>query len=280
MIIKRLDVIAQKSPDLADTARLYGAILPVLCDEVVSDPSTGLSAETVRAREEQGIPFLEGFDLEVDVGQVTGLFIRLDAAAEEAGATRVSVEKIRLWIDAEHGGDAAAAFHSLMACDDGLLRKQLERIGLDHELCRFLAQNAMKPLLHSWRRRLTALAAGSRWSKGTCFVCGSAPLIAELQGNDQERHLRCGLCGADWRIARLSCPHCGNEDHRSLRVLFQENDPKRPRIDACDKCMTYLKVIPAFSPTPVDLLPVEDLATLRLDAVACVKGYRRAPEEL
>ncbi len=270
----RLREIADANPEVAPTARLYGAILPVLRAEAPPVLPAGPSADEVKTRLEQGIPLLEGRDLEIDVQQVTGLVLRLADAAEKIGA-RVSAENVRRWIDQEYGGDAGAAFHGILACESRP-RKELERMGVDSDVLGLIAETAMKPLLRAWRSHLAPLAAAVRWEKGSCFVCGSEPFFAELQGNDQEKHLRCGLCGADWRVNRLSCPHCGNEDHRSLRVFLQENDPGKPRIEACDRCMTYVKVIPAFSPTPVDLLPVEDLATVRLDAEAQRRGYRRA----
>jgi formate dehydrogenase accessory protein FdhE len=271
---ERLKAIADSFPDMAQTAQLYGAILPILRDEEIPVLPTGLSQDEVRARLEQGLPYLEGLELEVDLRQAAGLLVRLAGAAEKAGA-RVSAAKVGALLDEERDVGGSAAFQAILTHDDELLGNRLEQMGLDRDLCGFLARTALKPLLRAWCRLIAPLAADVKWDRGTCFVCGSAPLLAELQGNDQERHLRCGLCGADWRIARLSCPHCGTEDHRSLKVFFQ-NDPAGPRIEACDQCMTYVKVIPAFSPTPADLMPVEDLATIRLDAFAQERGYRRA----
>jgi hypothetical protein len=37
----------------------------------------------------------------------------------------------------------------------------------------------------------------------------------------------------------------------------------------------YLKVIAAFTPTPPEMLPVEDLATLHLDYIAQKPSYGR-----
>jgi formate dehydrogenase maturation protein FdhE len=47
------------------------------------------------------------------------------------------------------------------------------------------------------------------------------------------------------------------------------------RIEACDKCKSYLKVISSFAPTPADMLAIEDLATLSLDYIAEERGYTR-----
>jgi len=47
-------------------------------------------------------------------------------------------------------------------------------------------------------------------------------------------------------------------------------------VEVCDRCKGYLKVIVSFTPTPADLLPIEDLATLHLDYIAQAHGYKRA----
>ena len=136
--------------------------------------------------------------------------------------------------------------------------------------------DALKPALRAWCRHLTPMIKGVPWNKGYCFVCGAAATLGELQGNDQVRHLRCGLCGADWVSRRLLCMNCGNEDHRTLRYLYIESRAERMRVETCDICKTYLKIISAFAPTPAEMLAVEDLATLHLDCIAEDQGFTRS----
>ncbi|MDA8099643.1 MAG: formate dehydrogenase accessory protein FdhE [Nitrospiraceae bacterium] len=273
-ISKRLEQIARDVPALADTARLFAAILPILHDETVPAPTLPFTQEEISAQMEKG-PLMDGLHLEIDAERAADLLLRLAEAAEQAGA-RVSSDTIRQLFEQEPGREKSRVFRSLLS-DEEREESCAARRDMDIEICRFLAQAAMKPQLRSWSRHLAAGMSGRRWERGTCFVCGSASVIAELQGNSQEKHLRCGLCGADWRVDRLSCSSCGNDDHRSLRTFLKDNDPAKPRIEACDLCRTYVKVIPAFSPAPVDLLTVEDLATLDLDAAARKQGYHRAP---
>ncbi len=51
-----------------------------------------------------------------------------------------------------------------------------------------------------------------------------------------------------------------------------ERNREKTRIEACDKCRGYLKGISSFSPTPADMLAIEDLATLPLDDIAGERG--------
>ncbi len=168
------------------------------------------------------------------------------------------------------------AFLPLLAADErGPVKAAAQDLGLDPDLLWTLAQNALKPALRAWRKQLTPLASGVPWNKGACFVCGGGATLAELQENDQVKHLRCGSCGADWQVRRLQCAYCGNEDHTMQGYLYSEGQRDKMRVEVCDKCKGYLKVIAAFTPTPPEMLPVEDLATLHLDFIAQGRGYAR-----
>ncbi|HEX8948403.1 MAG TPA: formate dehydrogenase accessory protein FdhE, partial [Dissulfurispiraceae bacterium] len=149
--------------------------------------------------------------------------------------------------------------------------------GLDPGLLRTLAQNALKPALRAWAGQLTPMVEGVPWQSGICFICGASATLGELQGNDQEKHLRCGQCGADWIFHRLRCVHCGNENHTTLGCLSPEGRQERMRIETCERCKGYLKVTSSFTPVPPEMITVEDLATLQLDFIAQERGYTREP---
>jgi FdhE protein len=150
-----------------------------------------------------------------------------------------------------------------------------QRLRLDGGLLWTLLQNALKPALHAWRRQLSPLLGGIPWNRGNCPICGAVCLLGELRGNHLAKHLRCGRCGADWPYRRLQCLYCGNEDSQSLGYLSEGQDDSAMRVEVCDKCLGYLKVIVSFDPTPANLLPIEDLATLHLDYLALKRGYAR-----
>jgi FdhE protein len=87
--------------------------------------------------------------------------------------------------------------------------------------------------------------------------------------------LRCGLCGAGWSYPRLQCAFCANTQHQSLGYLSVDGEEEKYRLQTCEVCRGYLKVVVTFDPIPVDLLPLEDLATLHLDLIAVERQYVR-----
>jgi FdhE protein len=156
------------------------------------------------------------------------------------------------------------------------LAARAEEQALDPHLLWTLAQSALKPILRAWCDELAPLVhTGGEWEKACCFICGAPASLGELQGNEQAKHLRCGQCGADWLIRRLKCIYCGTEDPSLLGILYPEGRRENVRVEVCDKCHGYLKVVARFAPASPEELAVEDLSTLYLDCLAQGRGYRR-----
>lgn len=275
---------------MKEAAQAYEAVLPILRDADVPVTPLLLTPEQIRSKMERGEPVLHDVELDMNVDAVQKLMVRLARAMESLGKKNKPAKLKLPWTRTSNGSDAAtrivraleerrldvsALLPHVAAGESGLINEIAERLRLDAGLVSTLARNALKPALRAWRREVTPMAEGISWNKGICFVCGSTPTLGELQGNDQVKHLRCGSCGADWTFGRLRCVYCGNEDHRTQRYFTFEKEPERMRVEVCDKCKGYLKVISAFSPTPAEMLPVEDLATLHLDYIAQERGYSR-----
>lgn len=295
-LITSLRSLAQSSPDLKPAVQLYEIILPLLRDADLHAEPLALTEEQAREKLACGIPLLRDEPLTLDPNAVRDLLIRLarslDKLRKEARPILDAIEKHKLDID--------ALLPSIFADDRECADAQARELKLDSALLWTLAQNAVKPAFRAWERALTPLIKGGRassptliaatnnapsseammrdrgdWERGICFVCGAIATLAELQGNDQFRHLRCGRCGADWEYRRLVCIYCQNENPKTLGKLFADNQRQQMYAQVCDNCSGYLKVINAFSPNPPEMIAVQDLATLHLDFIAQKNGYVR-----
>lgn len=116
---------------------------------------------------------------------------------------------------------------------------------------------------------------------GRCFVCGGAPAVGALQDLPNalgSRSLTCAVCGSAWRLARLLCAHCGEDDAEKLAVHTAESLPW-VRLDECRSCGRYLKTMDLRRRG--DAVPlVDDLATVELDLWARERGLTRVQENL
>jgi len=269
-VVERLRKLAHERPDLEDAARIYEAILPLLRDADLHAVPLSITGEEARAKLAIGQPLLHELDLEFDVEASRDLLVRLARSLEAIDGMR----RVRLVIEGAEIDIGAVLSHAL-ADDHASIEAIARDIDLDPDLLRVVARYALRPALGAWRRQLAPLVEGIQWEKGNCCICGAAASLGELRGNGQILHLRCGQCGADWRFRRLRCMYCGNEDHRTLSCLYSEDQREKMRVEACDRCRGYLKVIASFSPLSPEMLAVEDLATMHLDYIAAGHGYER-----
>ena len=270
---RRLGDLVLEWPDLAGAAEIYRATLPLLRNARPIATASAPTEEQARRKLAEGEFLLHGVPLVFDRGGARELMLALARSLEEAGRVALSpirsaLEEDRLPLEELLGYVAVGEYPSLAVRADSL--------ALEPSLLWTLIRSALKPTLRAWCGELAPLVhTAGVWEKGSCFVCGASASHAELQGNEQARHLRCGQCGADWVVRRLQCVYCGNEDASLLAILFPDGRRENVRVDVCDKCQGYLKVVARFAPGSPEDLAVEDLSTLFLDCLAQERGYRR-----
>jgi FdhE protein len=272
---RRLGDLVREWPDLAGAAEVYRVTLPLLRNVPPIAAPIPLTGDQARRKLSEGEYLLRGVPLVFDHGGARELMLVLARNLEKAGLAAVSpirsaLEGDLLVLEDLLGHVSEGDFPSLAA--------RAEEQALDPLLLWTLAQSALKPTLRDCCGKLSPLVhAAGEWEKSCCFICGAPASLGELQGNEQAKHLRCGRCGADWLFRRLQCIYCGNEDPSHLGILSPEGRRENVRVEVCDKCHGYLKVVARFAPSSPDELAVKDLSTLYLDCLAQERGYRRPP---
>ncbi|PWB60474.1 MAG: hypothetical protein C3F14_13305 [Deltaproteobacteria bacterium] len=270
---RRLLALAKERPDLREAVEAYRVTLPVLRDAAPIAAPVALDGKQVREKISRGEPVLGGCTLRFDRRASRELMLRLARGLFGAGVKGMS--RIRRALEEDRLVPAELLRHAVKG-NYPFVAKRAEAQVLAPALLWTLAQYALKPALRSWCREIAPLVrfAGA-WERSDCYVCGAPASLCELQGNEQAGHLRCGQCGADWPTRRLRCIYCGNEDTESLGVLYPEGRRDSVRVEVCDACRGYFKVIATFAPSSPEELAIEDLSTLYLDGYAQGRGYRR-----
>ena len=132
------------------------------------------------------------------------------------------------------------------------------------------------PFLQACNRQW-ASAVPESWVQGYCPVCGSWPAFAEVRGIERRRYYRCGRCGGEWHANALSCPYCATSDHQDLVALVPaDGSHARGAIDACTRCLGYVKTFTTLQGCAPAAVMLDDLSTVALDVAALEQGYRRA----
>lgn len=143
------------------------------------------------------------------------------------------------------------------------------------QLTRFLAAAALGPSIEVAAELLAErLPEVTTWHNGSCPICGSLPLISSLRQREGFRHMTCSFCRHEFRVRRIACPVCGEDDQKKLTFFTVEQEPGF-RVDVCQTCKAYIKTIDFRALDRVPLPVLDDLDSLVLDYVAMDQGYRR-----
>jgi len=117
--------------------------------------------------------------------------------------------------------------------------------------------------------------------RGLCPCCGSTPVTGLIMASGDvpgTRYLYCSLCGTAWNHVRAVCITCG--DSRTLSLKGIEGDSGLVKVETCDACRTYAKMLYQAKDMQADPY-ADDLATLALDVMAAEAGWaRHAPNAL
>jgi FdhE protein len=147
----------------------------------------------------------------------------------------------------------------------------------DTESGRFFGRVLVQPFAeHLALRGQIDFTAG----KSTCPFCNARPAAGVLrgEGDGASRQLLCSLCSTEWPFRRVICPNCGEQD-KDLLPIYTAPDFEHVRVDACDRCQTYIKSVDLTRngrAVPV----VDELATVALTIWAENNGYAKLETNL
>lgn len=139
------------------------------------------------------------------------------------------------------------------------------------DLVELFLEESLRPSLEIVAQKYADIIARSGWSEGYCPVCGKEPKIGQIRG-EEGRFLFCNQCGCEWHFLRIKCPFCSNEEQQSLAYFTVEGD-EQYRVDVCNECKRYIKIVDFRESKREPNLDVEDIATLHLDILANEEGY-------
>lgn len=140
------------------------------------------------------------------------------------------------------------------------------------DLIELFVEESLRPALEHFAGQYGDIIARSDWQEGYCPICGKEPKIGELKDDEERRLLFCNQCGLEWDYSRIKCPFCGNEEQKTLAYFTVEGE-ERYRVDVCNMCKRYVKMVDSSEIVQKINLDVEDIATLHLDMLATEEGY-------
>ncbi len=214
-----------------------------------------LPAEAISERLSRGNPIMAFDELQLDWGKIDSLFAEALSVIGEYFSLDPSLGTVPLQ-------EIARAWYEGEPMSDG-----------DEEEPLLVAlHTALKPFLAAQAESLLPYVEQRLWRRGYCPICGGAPNLAVIKGDEGARWLVCARCDAEWRFQRLECPFCGTRDQKSL--AYFPDDRRLYRLYVCEKCKCYLKAVDLRQAKSEILIPLEWISTLDLDRQACEMGYK------
>lgn len=249
------------------------AVVQVILSEI-GDSKWDASVPVEVGRQQGRVPLLARAALRLDPSALGRMFDQLVRIASQSRtakmATLQAIAYARL--------DVLAIFRASLNHDREGMKEMASDVGADPEAFHAVGSLVSIPFLQACNRALARSIAVS-WTEGYCPVCGAWPAFAEVRGIERSRYFRCGRCGAEWQAHCLFCPYCSMTDHKELASLVPEQNGAKSVIDACNRCLGYVKAFTKLQGSPPAKVMVDDLATVDLDIAALDQGYRR-PEGL
>jgi FdhE protein len=215
-----------------------------------------------------GLPLLDFTRVNFDYAPAKEYFLRLLEIAEKRvpGETKEFVRQIK-----EGELDFADVIRNSFdpSCEEELAPDVDDDT---FDLIELFVEESLRPALEHFAEQYGDVIARSGWGEGYCPICGKEPKIGELKDDGDQRLLFCNQCGLEWSYDRIKCPFCGNEEQKTLAYFTVEGE-ERYRVDVCNVCKRYVKMVDSTDAVKKANLDVEDIATLHLDMLAAEEGY-------
>jgi FdhE protein len=245
----------------------------VVVDEILREaggPAWEAAVPAVTQAQRDTVPLLAGITLPLESGLVRRLFERLIRSALRVGTPKMLSLKA-----AQHADLEWAPLFTASLCQDSARINEIAAVsGADAEALHAVIALLPVPFLHACNRRWASSISAS-WVEGYCPVCGSLPAFAEVRGIERNRYFRCGRCGGEWHARALYCPYCAMSDHDELVALVPEKAGSNAVIDACQRCLGYVKTFTRLKGCSPIAVMLEDLASVDLDVAAIEHGFAR-----
>jgi FdhE protein len=223
-----------------------------------------------RATQQDKTPLLAGASLALEQNSVRRLIQLLIQAACRNGTPKMASLEPVLRVEL----DVLNLFQAALRQDGDYLKATAASVGAEPEAFQAVAALIPVPFLQACNRRWK-LATAESWLEGYCPVCGTWPAFTEVRGIERQRYFRCGRCGGEWRAHCLFCAFCGMNDHEQLVSLVPEKSGAGRTIEACKRCLGYIKTFTTLEGSAPAKVILDDLASVDLDVAACAEGYKR-----
>lgn len=232
-----------------------------------------ITEEILSVKAQENFPLISVSEFLIDIKASEALLKKICNIAIEAEGDMTESSKALISAIETEKLNPSLLFSSLLKGDESFFEEIEDKLGIEKKVLAFIIYSSIKPSLSLCAEQVsTCLDKDSLWEKGYCPICGSPPGISVLM-DEGKRFFLCSFCWHKWYARRLYCPFCDNEDSKTLRYFYSEEE-KEYRVDVCDSCKKYIKTIDTRKTERIFYPPLEQVSTLHLDIKAKEMGLK------
>jgi len=245
-------------------------------DRLVVHPEEA-TAEQTQDCLRKGTPLVGCFDPGLDLQSLLDLYVEMKALFRRGNEVlRQVVDRIDA---AEVAGDFAPATWLAEQRPDRpeMVADSAQCLEIEESVLASLARAVTFPHWELVARSWLSQADLKDWKGPACPVCGGVAALAETRKDRDSatesispasvRRLHCSFCGTHRVFPTLECPSCRSVKSGDAKYLFTQNEPEL-RIDFCDSCRHYVKVVDGTKVSGPIHVGLELLTTAHLDELA------------
>ncbi len=236
-----------------------------------------LEKDILKLKKESNMPLIDPSQFIVDETSAAGLLDHICSLAQDL-APQLSKEGETLQRAVGDGTIMPQElFKAILENRDSDLEIMAENLKISVSKLSLFGFLAMSPSLCVCARQLESyIEKKDVHHHGYCPVCGNQANLAILD-EDGRRHLKCSFCSHQWLTKRMGCVFCRNTDPEK-QLYFYSDDEKEYRVNLCDACNNYIKVVDLRQMNRYFYPGLELISTLHLDLQAQKKGYVNSVE--
>jgi len=263
--------LAESRPAYAAILSFYGPVFLAQARAAADTAPTPIGADeaAMQMRQREGFALIEPASFTVDLEAAEHLLAVICGLAVAAGEKLGAAGKALASAMAE--GAAMEDLFLDVLDEKGRLQSLAEKKDVRPDMLSLLLYLAIRPSIEKGARQLAVCQTGDSVLRSNCPICGSAPILGELDA-DGKQWVHCSLCWHRWPVERMVCLFCDNRSSDALTYLYSETEPEY-RINLCEGCKQYLKVVDTRKLDRGFYPPLEQVASLHLDMLARDRGF-------
>lgn len=277
----RLEQCRKERNELEEILGFYDKVLAAQHEtqEETPIPEIDLPEERIKLKIGEGFPLVDPGNFSVDKDSSERLFRKLCQLSKEENPVLASAGKALLEAVDSGALETAELTKAFLQNHGETIEDYAKDLKVALPVLQALTKLSLQPSLLATVASVAKSSDLDSWRYGYCPICGGLPAIAALVGEEGKREGLCSFCGHLWKLPRLGCPFCGTDKQEDLRYFFGEGDDLY-RVQVCEQCKGYLKVVDTREGGDPQALAVDDVITAHLDLLAEEEGYQRKAPRL